>query len=78
MVMVSSHAASSSLLDSLKPNEPLALDKGAEVEVFVTTPLPDDPRDALIGHGESDRTEDADNHDHYMYGTADVCDFHDR
>jgi predicted DNA-binding antitoxin AbrB/MazE fold protein len=54
----------------LTPKEPLALDEGAEVEVIVTTPLPDDdPLDAVIGIGESGRTDGADNHDHYIYGT---------
>ena len=54
----------------LKPKEPLALDEGAEVELIVTTPLPDDdPLNAVIGIGESGRTDGADNHDHYIYGT---------
>ena len=54
----------------LKPMEPLALDEGAEVELIVMTPLPDDdPLDAVIGIGESGRTDGAENHDHYIYGT---------
>jgi predicted DNA-binding antitoxin AbrB/MazE fold protein len=54
----------------LKPIEPLALDEGAEVELIVMTPLPeDDPLDAVIGIGKSGRTDGAENHDHYIYGT---------
>ncbi len=54
----------------LKPKEPLALDEGAEVELIVMTPLPDeDPLAAVIGIGRSGRTDGADNHDHYIYGT---------
>jgi predicted DNA-binding antitoxin AbrB/MazE fold protein len=54
----------------LKLREPLALDEGAEVELILKSPLPDDdPLDAVIGIGESGRTDGADNHDHYIYGT---------
>jgi predicted DNA-binding antitoxin AbrB/MazE fold protein len=53
----------------LKPKEPLALEEGAEVELIVTAPLPDDdPLDAVIGIGEGP-VDGADNHDHYIYGT---------
>lgn len=50
---------------ALKPKEPLALDEGAEVELIVMTPLPDDdPLDAVIGIGESGRTDGAVGDDH--------------
>ncbi len=49
----------------LKPIEPLTLDEGAEVELIVKTPLPDDdPLAGVIGIGESGRTDGAANHDH--------------
>ena len=54
----------------LKPKEPLALEEGAEVELIVAIPLPDDdPLEGVIGIGESGRTNGAANHDHYIYGT---------
>jgi predicted DNA-binding antitoxin AbrB/MazE fold protein len=53
----------------LKPTEPLALPEGAEVELALTTAPDDHPLDAVIGIGEGGRTDGADNHDHYIYGT---------
>ncbi|HBI45082.1 MAG TPA: hypothetical protein DDY78_19820 [Planctomycetales bacterium] len=50
---------------ALKPKEPLALQEGAEVELIVMTPLPDDdPLDAVIGIGASGRTDGAVGDDH--------------
>jgi AF2212-like protein len=59
----------------LKPTEPLILPEGTEVELTMTTPpMPapmtdDDPLEAVIGIGESGRTNGAEQHDHYIYGT---------
>jgi len=54
----------------LKPTKPLALAEGAEVELTMTTPAKDDdPLKAVIGIGASGRTDGADQHDHYIYGT---------
>ena len=54
----------------LKPKEPLALAEGTEVELTVTAPAPDDdPLAGVIGIGHSGRTDGADQHDHYIYGT---------
>jgi predicted DNA-binding antitoxin AbrB/MazE fold protein len=54
----------------LKPKEPLALDEGAEVELIVTTPLPDDdPLDAVIGIcQEGPDISLAARHDDLLYG----------
>ena len=54
----------------LKPKEPLTLDEGTEVELIVH-PVDEeyDPLEAVIGIGASGRTDGADNHDHYIYGT---------
>jgi predicted DNA-binding antitoxin AbrB/MazE fold protein len=50
---------------ALRPKEPLPLDEGAEVELIVMTPLPeDDPLDGVIGIGESGRTDGAMDDDH--------------
>jgi predicted DNA-binding antitoxin AbrB/MazE fold protein len=54
----------------LKPKEPLVLVEGTEVRVSLCTVDEDyDPLDAVIGIGESGRTDGADQHDHYIYGT---------
>ena len=54
----------------LKPKEPLALAEGTEVEA-VLHPVDEDydPLEAVIGIGDSGRTDGADQHDHYIYGT---------
>jgi predicted DNA-binding antitoxin AbrB/MazE fold protein len=54
----------------LKPKEPLALAEGTEVELTVHSAEADyDPFDPVIGIGDSGRTDGADQHDHYIYGT---------
>ena len=54
----------------LKPKEPLSLAEGTEVELTLhPTDEEYDPLDAVIGIGNSGRTDGADNHDHYIYGT---------
>jgi predicted DNA-binding antitoxin AbrB/MazE fold protein len=54
----------------LKPKEPLALVEGTEVELTITTPTDDqDPLAGVIGIGHSGRTDGAEQHDHYIYGT---------
>jgi predicted DNA-binding antitoxin AbrB/MazE fold protein len=54
----------------LKPKQPLALVDGTEVRLTLSTVNDDDdPLNAVIGIGESGRTDGADNHDHYIYGT---------
>jgi predicted DNA-binding antitoxin AbrB/MazE fold protein len=53
----------------LKPKEPLALGEGAEVQLTIRPVDKDiDPLDAVIGIGESGRTDGAANHDRYIYG----------
>jgi predicted DNA-binding antitoxin AbrB/MazE fold protein len=52
----------------LKPTKPLALAEGAEVELTLTT-QDDDPLAGLIGVFSSGRTDGAEQHDHYLYGT---------
>ena len=53
-----------------KPKEPLVLVEGAEVQLTVQpTKADDDPLGAVIGIGDSGRTDGADQHDHYVYGT---------
>ncbi|HEV3257975.1 MAG TPA: antitoxin family protein [Gemmataceae bacterium] len=54
----------------LKPKEPLTLDEGTEVQLTIQ-PIDedDDPLDGVIGIGESGRTDGADDHDRYIYGT---------
>jgi len=54
----------------LKPQEPLTLDEGTEVQLTIQ-PISedDDPLDGVIGIGESGRTDGADDHDRYIYGT---------
>jgi predicted DNA-binding antitoxin AbrB/MazE fold protein len=54
----------------LKPKEPLVLAEGAEVQVTIVPTNGDfDPLEAVIGIGESGRTDGAEQHDHYIYGT---------
>lgn len=54
----------------LTPQKPLELAEGAEVELTLTRPPEDDdPLAGVIGIGDSGRTDGADNHDHYIYGT---------
>jgi predicted DNA-binding antitoxin AbrB/MazE fold protein len=50
--------------------EPVQLAEGTPVRVTIT-PLDEnyDPLEAVIGIGKSGRTDGADNHDHYIYGT---------
>jgi predicted DNA-binding antitoxin AbrB/MazE fold protein len=54
----------------LKPKQPLALAEGTEVRLTLC-PVDDDqdPLEAVIGIGDSGRTDGADQHDHYIYGT---------
>jgi predicted DNA-binding antitoxin AbrB/MazE fold protein len=54
----------------LKPKQPLSLSDGAEVRVTIS-PVDDaaDPLEQVIGIGDSGRTDGADQHDHYIYGT---------
>lgn len=54
----------------LRPQKPLELAEGAEVELTLTMPSEDgDPLAGVIGIGDSGRTDGAENHDHYIYGT---------
>jgi predicted DNA-binding antitoxin AbrB/MazE fold protein len=54
----------------LKLERPLTLTEGTKVHLTVT-PVDDqnDPLETVIGIGESGRSDGADNHDHYIYGT---------
>jgi predicted DNA-binding antitoxin AbrB/MazE fold protein len=54
----------------LKFKQPVVLAEGTAVRVTIT-PLDEDydPLDAVLGIGDSGRTDGADNHDHYIYGT---------
>jgi predicted DNA-binding antitoxin AbrB/MazE fold protein len=55
----------------LKPHKPLDLEEGSDVRVTIE-PVEDevdDPLAAVIGIGTSGRTDGADQHDHYIYGT---------
>ena len=53
----------------LKPKEPLTLAEGAEVRLTITPAAePYDPLEAVIGIGESGRTDGAEHHDQYIYG----------
>lgn len=56
-----------------KPKQPLALAEGTEVRIAIM-PAGEriDPLEAVIGIGESGRTDGADNHDHYIYGTRKI------
>jgi predicted DNA-binding antitoxin AbrB/MazE fold protein len=59
----------------LKPKEPLALKEGTEVDLTLTTPPgEDDPLAGVIGIGNSGRTDGAEQHDHYIYGTPSAND----
>jgi len=54
----------------LKPKEPLTLASGTHVRLTVSPVDEDgDPLAGVIGIGSSGRTDGADNHDHYIYGT---------
>ena len=54
----------------LKPTKPLTVAEGTEVKLTMTTPAKDDdPLEGVIGIGSSGRTDGADQHDHYIYGT---------
>jgi predicted DNA-binding antitoxin AbrB/MazE fold protein len=53
----------------LKLAEPLALPEGMRVRVTITPADQDcDPLEAVIGIGESGRTDGAEHHDKYIYG----------
>lgn len=54
----------------LKPNEPLALTEGSEVQVTIRPANEDyDPLDAVIGIGDGPPEGDgAEHHDKYIYG----------
>jgi predicted DNA-binding antitoxin AbrB/MazE fold protein len=54
----------------LKPQKPLSLAEGAQVRVTLH-PIEEgpDPLAAVIGIGASGRSDGADQHDHYIYGT---------
>ena len=53
----------------LKPKEPLTLAEGAEVRLTIAPAgEPYDPLEAVIGIGESGRTDGAEHHDRYIYG----------
>jgi hypothetical protein len=54
----------------LQFKEPVPLADGTPVRVAIT-PVDDDydPLEAVIGIGDSGRTDGADQHDHYIYGT---------
>jgi predicted DNA-binding antitoxin AbrB/MazE fold protein len=54
----------------LKPKRPLSLAEGAEVRLVVSPANEEpDPLADVIGIGSSGRSDGADNHDHYIYGT---------
>jgi predicted DNA-binding antitoxin AbrB/MazE fold protein len=54
----------------LKPKQPLALVEGTEVRLTLSTVNEDDdPLEGVIGIGASGRTDGADSHDRYIYGT---------
>jgi predicted DNA-binding antitoxin AbrB/MazE fold protein len=54
----------------LKPKKPLLLAEGAEVRLTVRALKEQkDPLESVIGIGKSGRTDGADQHDHYIYGT---------
>jgi predicted DNA-binding antitoxin AbrB/MazE fold protein len=53
----------------LKPKQPLRLAEGTEVRLTITPAgEPHDPLEAVIGIGESGRTDGAEHHDQYIYG----------
>lgn len=54
----------------LKPKKPLSLAEGAQVRVTLTSVEEErDPLAGVIGIGSSGRSDGAENHDHYIYGT---------
>jgi predicted DNA-binding antitoxin AbrB/MazE fold protein len=54
----------------LKPKKPLRLAEGTQVQLLVSTADEEhDPLASVIGIGQSGRTDGAENHDHYLYGT---------
>jgi predicted DNA-binding antitoxin AbrB/MazE fold protein len=54
----------------LRPKQPLKMAEGARVRLTITPADDnDDPLGAVIGIGESGRTDGADEHDHYIYRT---------
>jgi predicted DNA-binding antitoxin AbrB/MazE fold protein len=53
----------------LKPKKPLSLAEGTAVRVAVSPLTDHDPLASVVGIGESGRTDGADNHDRYIYGT---------
>jgi predicted DNA-binding antitoxin AbrB/MazE fold protein len=54
----------------LQLKEPVSLAEGTPVRVAITPVDEDyDPLDAVIGIGDSGRTDGAEQHDHYIYGT---------
>jgi hypothetical protein len=54
----------------LQFNEPVRLAEGTAVRVTITpVDEDDDPLEGVIGIGNSGRTDGADQHDHYIYGT---------
>ena len=53
----------------LEPKQPLTLAEGTEVRLTLSSVDEDyDPLAAVIGIGDSGRTDGADNHDKYIYG----------
>lgn len=53
-----------------KPKQPVALDEGTAVRLTLNTADEDnDPLKDVIGIGDSGRTDGAENHDYYIYGT---------
>jgi len=53
----------------LKLAQPLSLPEGMRVRVTITPADKDyDPLEAVIGIGESGRTDGAEHHDQYIYG----------
>jgi predicted DNA-binding antitoxin AbrB/MazE fold protein len=54
---------------AFKPEQPVALPEGTKVELQVNPIDPAfDPLEAVIGIGDSGRTDGAANHDKYIYG----------
>ncbi|MEX2015033.1 MAG: antitoxin family protein [Candidatus Hydrogenedentales bacterium] len=54
---------------AFKPVRPVALPEGTPVHLQVSPVGPDfDPLEAVIGIGDSGRTDGAANHDKYIYG----------
>jgi predicted DNA-binding antitoxin AbrB/MazE fold protein len=54
---------------AFKPEQPVSLPEGTKVQLQVKPVDPDfDPLEAVIGIGDSGRTDGATNHDKYIYG----------